>query len=1068
MNDVFCRFYVHLASRLKGGVVLLLGALLLLPSLAQGYATSPNEVLENWAFNDASGTPLDEVDNSAGEAVWSTDAFSTDGSGNLVIANGGDAWWQSASLEKTLPPGIFEVKWHISSMDLSHSSATDNCGVMFDLGDSMNVRVLANGSDNLALTVVGGPDGWKRLRVFSGRTLSDLTIRTVYDTVHTNAVVYSKLGNEPEQKSVTYSINAGDIAQLKAHFLAGKMTTSDYAKIDYLTLTMLDVDSDGDGISDSNDPDDDNDGYNDTVDAFPLDPTEWADNDGNGVGDNVQFDQSVLDEFYTKFGVTLSAEEHDALAKAVKPYIKEAWRIDAEARIEANRKANLTLDIVDARGRPLSGADVHVDLRKKKFLFGAALPTKNVNGEKTFAGLTTERYHELILDFCDAVGANNAFKPRLHEWFEYTLPDFMQWAEDNELPLRGHLLMWPSGADDGRHLPFSDPYDISNAWARAEANPTTENVDALRDIVDFQIADWAGKYKVTQWDVINENSDGNCMTNLLGEHCVVDWFTNAAGHVVNPDTELFVNDYYMITGDRANSWVINKVNRFKSLIEYLQANNAPLSGIGLQSHFGSYHVAPEEIYSRLNEFAAYGLNMVATEFDLDDGLPDSDKAMRTAEILTEYFSHPSVSQFLTWNFVREDPRALVNTDGIPRLHGLAWYYLTRMVWNTDTNLLSDTSGVAHVRAFKGTYDITVTYGGEAYVAALDLDEDGTFTIVLPDVGVGNLREEWRFGDAKGTALNQTVNSAGSATWSSTAFSTDGRGSLVLQSDGGNQWGISAPFATLTDGKYEMKWHVAAADLSRSTASDNCGLSLALGDLMDVRLYTGASNTLQVTIYNPSSWHLVRTFDRSLEDLTIRAVYDLNSDSVEVYTQLGDESEVFGGRYAVNVTGVADQIMARMLTANMADGDYLKLDYLTLRWLSPDSLFDEWAEQFALGSETNKWDDPDGDHLGNLMEYALGSNPASAEGTDSRLSQALQSDANGLFFHVVYARRKDAASRGLTYRIMQTQDLASETWSNANPIVEGTASIDSDFESVTNRVPVTEDASPLFIRVEVEQ
>ena len=56
-------------------------------------------------------------------------------------------------------------------------------------------------------------------------------------------------------------------------------------------------DTDGDGLPDScdadcsaagyvEDQDDDNDGYDDLVDAFPLDPSEWVDTDGDGVGDN--------------------------------------------------------------------------------------------------------------------------------------------------------------------------------------------------------------------------------------------------------------------------------------------------------------------------------------------------------------------------------------------------------------------------------------------------------------------------------------------------------------------------------------------------------------------------------------------------------------------------------------------------------------------------------------------------------------------------------------------------------------------------------------------------------------
>lgn len=45
-------------------------------------------------------------------------------------------------------------------------------------------------------------------------------------------------------------------------------------------------DTDSDGIPDSIDTDDDNDGVLDVNDAFPLDPTESRDSDGDGIGDN--------------------------------------------------------------------------------------------------------------------------------------------------------------------------------------------------------------------------------------------------------------------------------------------------------------------------------------------------------------------------------------------------------------------------------------------------------------------------------------------------------------------------------------------------------------------------------------------------------------------------------------------------------------------------------------------------------------------------------------------------------------------------------------------------------------
>jgi len=46
------------------------------------------------------------------------------------------------------------------------------------------------------------------------------------------------------------------------------------------------ADNDGDGIGDNSDNDDDNDGVPDSLDLFPLDGTEWEDLDGDGIGDN--------------------------------------------------------------------------------------------------------------------------------------------------------------------------------------------------------------------------------------------------------------------------------------------------------------------------------------------------------------------------------------------------------------------------------------------------------------------------------------------------------------------------------------------------------------------------------------------------------------------------------------------------------------------------------------------------------------------------------------------------------------------------------------------------------------
>ena len=49
-------------------------------------------------------------------------------------------------------------------------------------------------------------------------------------------------------------------------------------------------DTDGDLIGDVCDTDDDNDGYEDSIDTFPLDSSEWTDTDSDGIGDNADSD----------------------------------------------------------------------------------------------------------------------------------------------------------------------------------------------------------------------------------------------------------------------------------------------------------------------------------------------------------------------------------------------------------------------------------------------------------------------------------------------------------------------------------------------------------------------------------------------------------------------------------------------------------------------------------------------------------------------------------------------------------------------------------------------------------
>ena len=120
----------------------------------------------------------------------------------------------------------------------------------------------------------------------------------------------------------------------------------------------------------------------------------------------------------------------------------DAWRTDAEARINANRMGTLTVNVTDSNGTPIDGAVVQVRQRKHDFKFGTAISGYG----NLLSGTTTEalKYQSQIKRLFNTVVLENNLK-----W-----PDFLNnrtlgidsanWAASNGLYLRGHNIVWPS------------------------------------------------------------------------------------------------------------------------------------------------------------------------------------------------------------------------------------------------------------------------------------------------------------------------------------------------------------------------------------------------------------------------------------------------------------------------------------------------------------------------------------------------------------------------------------------------------------------------------------------------
>lgn len=114
-----------------------------------------------------------------------------------------------------------------------------------------------------------------------------------------------------------------------------------------------------------------------------------------------------------------------------------------------------------------------------------------------------------------------------------------------------------------------------------------------------------------------------------------------------------------------------------------------------------------------------------------------------------------------------------------------------------------------------------------------------------------------------------------------------------------------------------------------------------------------------------------------------------------------------------------------------------------------SLYDTWAAGFGLvGSDASPTNDPDNDTWRNLTEYGHGGNPTNQN--DAAVYPEWQVLPDGSL-EVVYRRRVDYESRGLSYEVQAESNIVLGAWSTNGTEEIGSEILDAEFESVTNRI-----------------
>ena len=417
-----------------------------------------------------------------------------------------------------------------------------------------------------------------------------------------------------------------------------------------------------------------------------------------------------------------------------------AWRTAAMARIEQLRKSNVTVTVVDAEGRPVRDAVVRIEQKKSAFHFGSALQMARIVNDSA----DNRQYRQKVLELFNAASTENDLKwpPWDGEWGagyarSQTLGG-LAWLRNHGLHVRGHVLVWPGW----NNLP--------NAIRALRGTPQQSEIPAR---TQAHIADVVGTTRdlVEEWDVLNEPYANHDLMDLFGAGIQVDWFKAArAAHPVAP---LYLNDY----SNHDASLDAAHVAHFENTARFLTDQGAPIGGLGLQAHISSNPSPPANVLTVLDRYAALGLPVRITEFDINTD-DEELQADYTRDFLIAMYSHASVVGVQLWGFwegAHWIPRAaMFRTNWVEKPNARAFKSLVLDQWRTRVKGTTDAQGTWRARGFHGEYIVTVEHGGRTYeqVFALRAGEDGKVRVPLTTARLGNVSTRGMAGTGDATLI----------------------------------------------------------------------------------------------------------------------------------------------------------------------------------------------------------------------------------------------------------------------------------------------------------------------------
>jgi len=367
------------------------------------------------------------------------------------------------------------------------------------------------------------------------------------------------------------------------------------------------------------------------------------------------------------------------------------WRKAALDRIEQHRKADLTLTLNDAAGKPLADTEVTLSLRRHQFGFGSAVVAKRFSGTSE----DDRRYRDLVDRLFSIIVFENDLKdgnwsPDFNAQRKTTrnteLEKALAWLKERHIPVRGHYLMQ-----------VATPYNLqkitdSTVIRDRTLASVTERLDFVQD-------------RVIEWDVINHPIAWGG-ADMLNKRPGLEHLDREVFKLARQKTQLpfFVNE----------DQVFRPGPQCDDTFTYIQALNEAgltVAGLGNQAHFHeSYLPSPEHLLTITDRYAAIVPRQSITEYDIVTNEDEQLAADYTRDVLIATFSHPAYTSFLFWGFWEgshwKPEAASWNKDWTIRPRGTVIEEWITKHWHTKLTAKTNAQGQLTFRGFPGWYQVT--------------------------------------------------------------------------------------------------------------------------------------------------------------------------------------------------------------------------------------------------------------------------------------------------------------------------------------------------------------------------